>query len=57
MSAAGAAADAMLLLRFVYEDRADERPCADVHPSMNGVSYPAVVDAGEGRSAGNVEYD
>ena len=49
--AAGATAEAMLLLPLVWEDSADERPCADVHPSINCVSYPN-VEAGEGRSEG-----
>jgi hypothetical protein len=49
--AVGATADAILLLPLVCEDNADERPCADVHPSMNCVSYPD-VEAGDGRSEG-----
>ena len=31
----GATAEAILLLPLVCEDSADERPCADVHPSIN----------------------
>jgi hypothetical protein len=32
---AGEAADAMLLLPRVCDERAEERPWAEVHPSMN----------------------
>ena len=35
---AGLTAEAMLLLPLVCEDKAEERPCADVQPSMNWVS-------------------
>lgn len=31
----GCTADAILLLPLVCEDSADDRPCADVHPSIN----------------------
>jgi hypothetical protein len=35
---AGATAEAMLLLPLVWEESAEERPWADVQPSMNWVS-------------------
>lgn len=35
---AGLTAEAMLLLPLVCEDKAEERPCADVQPSINWVS-------------------
>jgi hypothetical protein len=35
---AGATAEAMLLLPLVWEESAEERPWADVQPSMNCVS-------------------
>jgi hypothetical protein len=49
----GLTTDAILLLPLVCDDKAEDRPCADVHPSINCVSYPE-VEAGEGRSVGRV---
>ena len=47
-------ADAILLLPRVWCDESvDDRPWADVHPSMNWLSYPE-VDAGDGKSDGSV---
>jgi hypothetical protein len=43
----------MLLLPLVCDESADERPCADVHPSTNCASYPD-VEAGDGRSEGTL---
>lgn len=48
----GAMAEAILLLPRVWEDSVEERPWADVQPSINWLSYPD-VDAGDGRSVGN----
>lgn len=44
-------AEAMLLLPLVWDESAEDRPCAAVQPSTNWFSY---VEAGEGRSEGSV---
>lgn len=36
------------------ELRAEDRPCADVHPSMNGGHGSPAVVAGDGKSVGNM---